>query len=1062
MAMQSSSPSKPCYLVGRPGRPAASSPSGPVFLRVAAMLGLLACAWAPLPATATTVGDPYLGLDAPSVREGDGGTTTLTFTARLTDTIGRAMTSDKTITAHYQILSEGGDTATVGTDYKATSGTLTFAPGERTKRIDVSVVGDTDVEGDETLSVKWTGWENVWLVSYSKAGTIVDDDTVSPPPVVPATVTIADADADEGDTLTFAVSLDNAVDGGFTVVPGFIGGTAIRGVDYTANTAALTFAGKAGETQTITVATTEDEEVEDDKTFTVGLTVSGTTHPVTASGTATGTIRDDDSSNVSATVTIGSAIANEGNAITFSVSLDTSVPGGFTVTPSFTDGNATEGTDYTASTEALSFDGTAGETRLLSVSTHQDAEEEGHEFFTVALSVSGTSHSVTAPDTATGAIRDDDVDYAASAQGAEMTSSGNVTTVKSPTFAFSSLQYECKVPNSVLESTGTLRIACAGNPSLRNPYDAFYGAKAQIWNATPPGTATSGSGPNWDWRIENEKLVFKPYDSRSQNFNIKLNDDALTEGPETIKFRLKWTTLVQGHRFHESIHTVTVTIEEPTLTVSPAHVVEEDGAKTVTVTAGVTGNVSANETLSINVGAGKTPSATEGTDYSNVGSFNITIPKGSNKGTGTFTLTPIDDNHYEKIEWITVSGPEVVSTDISITDGDKPAVTLSATPAQLVEGTGATTVTVGATISPTIAVDRKVRLLVGQTGDSALYVTDYTVSPREFDLTIPANQSSASRTVTMEAKSDSTTEGAERLTIDGVSANTTFTSTQVEILDRPVVKLSVDTTTVAETAAATTVTVTAALEDPKTRGSRTRAAATAVPVTVGEQRRFGHIGHGLRRGVRLHDHHPRGCVERHGDVHADPDERRVRRKHGDDLGRRHPRNVHGGERQRLADRQRPPRGRAAVRKPGERRRGRGCDDGDGDRGHRGDGNAGDGDAGCGGERGGGRRHERRQRHLGHGLRRRGGLHHRDSGRTVERHGDVHADPDGRHARRGKRDDLAGRHRLGVADHARHQRHAGRRRHRPRRPVGKPRERQRGRGSNDRDGDRGSAQQHLYH
>ena len=56
------------------------------------------------------------------------------------------------------MLSESGDTATAGTDYTATSGTITFAPGETSKTIDVSVMGDTEVEEDETLTVKWTNW----------------------------------------------------------------------------------------------------------------------------------------------------------------------------------------------------------------------------------------------------------------------------------------------------------------------------------------------------------------------------------------------------------------------------------------------------------------------------------------------------------------------------------------------------------------------------------------------------------------------------------------------------------------------------------------------------------------------------------------------------------------------------------------------------------------------------------------------------------------------------------------------------------------------------------------
>ena len=230
----------------------------------------------------------------------------------------------------------------------------------------------------------------------SATGTITNDDS--------AAVTINDASASEGDALTFTVTLDKAVSGGLTVTPSFTDGTATEGTDYTEDTTALTFTGTAGETQTFSVSTSEDEEVEGNETFTVGLAVSGTTHSVSATSSATGTITNDDS----AAVTINDASTSEGDALTFTVTLDKAVSGGLTVTPSFTDGTATEGTDYTEDTTALTFTGTAGETQTFSVSTSEDEEVEGNETFTVGLAVSGTTHSVSATSSATGTITNDD------------------------------------------------------------------------------------------------------------------------------------------------------------------------------------------------------------------------------------------------------------------------------------------------------------------------------------------------------------------------------------------------------------------------------------------------------------------------------------------------------------------------------------------------------------------------------------------------------------------------------------------------------------------------------
>ena len=245
-------------------------------------------------------------------------------------------------------------------------------------------------------------------------GTINDDDS--------AAVTIDNAAASEGDQITFTVTLDNAVKGGFTVTPGFTDVSATEGTDYAENTDDITFAGTAGETQTFTVDTTEDTGVEPTETFTVSLAVSGTTLTVTSTDTATGTINDDDST----AVTIENAAATEGGQITFTVTLNQAVSGGFKVTPGFTDGSTDKDTDYAENTDAITFAGTAGETQTFTVDTTEDTELEPAETFTVGLTVSDTTAQVTATDTATGTINDDDsaavtIDNAAASEGDQIT-----------------------------------------------------------------------------------------------------------------------------------------------------------------------------------------------------------------------------------------------------------------------------------------------------------------------------------------------------------------------------------------------------------------------------------------------------------------------------------------------------------------------------------------------------------------------------------------------------------------------------------------------------------------
>ena len=107
---------------------------------------------------------------------------------------------------------------------------------------------DADKEHHETFTVSLAVSETSAPVTASDTakGTIRDDDGAL------AAVTIEDVSAAEGETLTFTVTLDNAVSGGLKVTPGFTDVTAAKGTDYTENTAALSFAGTAGETQSFT------------------------------------------------------------------------------------------------------------------------------------------------------------------------------------------------------------------------------------------------------------------------------------------------------------------------------------------------------------------------------------------------------------------------------------------------------------------------------------------------------------------------------------------------------------------------------------------------------------------------------------------------------------------------------------------------------------------------------------------------------------------------------------------------------------------------------------------
>ena len=98
--------------------------------------------------------------------EGDSGTTDAIFTVTLAGATSLPVTVD---------FATAGGTATAGIDYVATSGTVTFAPGETSKSITVPVIGDMLLEDLETFVVSLTNASGATIVDGQGQGTIVDD-----------------------------------------------------------------------------------------------------------------------------------------------------------------------------------------------------------------------------------------------------------------------------------------------------------------------------------------------------------------------------------------------------------------------------------------------------------------------------------------------------------------------------------------------------------------------------------------------------------------------------------------------------------------------------------------------------------------------------------------------------------------------------------------------------------------------------------------------------------------------------------------------------------------------
>ena len=192
-------------------------------------------------------------------------------------------------------------TATSGADFTALSGVVTVPVNTLTATIPILIIDDAIVEGTESVALNITGTNNGSITVAAAPGdtaqVIFGDNDV-------ATLTVEDVSVLEDGTMTFAATVDNAVDGGFDVDISFVDGGAVggaplaAGIDYNNSTQTLTFVGNVGETQTFTVPLNSDLDVEPPEDFQVGFTnVVPVTAPVSQFNTtdmATGTILNDE------------------------------------------------------------------------------------------------------------------------------------------------------------------------------------------------------------------------------------------------------------------------------------------------------------------------------------------------------------------------------------------------------------------------------------------------------------------------------------------------------------------------------------------------------------------------------------------------------------------------------------------------------------------------------------------------------------------------------------------------------------------------------------------------
>ena len=539
----------------------------------------------------------------------DSATLSVASTGRVTEDAGTAgftvssggvvVEASANVTVSYTATGEAGDTATAGSDYRTiTNGSLLFVGTSAS--VDVQLINDSNVEGDETFTLTLTGSSNADVTASASAqGTIADDgDTAT------LTITSDGPQAENAGSSTFTVD-----SGGVRVEPSAnltvsyratseTGDTATAGSDYVDTASgSIPFVGTSG---LISVDLNDDSAVEGDETFTVTLTGTNDTD-VTATSSAQATITDDGDAATLSIVSDGAEVENAGPS-TFTVS-----SGGVTVEPSAnltvsyraaseSGDTATAGSDYVdTASGSISFVGSSG---VISVALVDDSAVEGDETFTVTLT-GASDADVVASDAARATITDDGDTATLSivSDGAQPEDAGPST------FTLSS--------SAVVESSANVQVG--------------YTATTESGD-----TATAGI----DYTDTTSGSV--PFVGTSGKISVPLDDDSNVEGNETFTLTLTGTSTADVVA-SGSAQGVIIDNDTASLTIDDISVNEGDGTATFTVTSDSLVEGSTVVTVDF---ATQDISAVAGEDYTS-GSGTVSI---SGTDSATVTVSILDDS----------------------------------------------------------------------------------------------------------------------------------------------------------------------------------------------------------------------------------------------------------------------------------------------------------------------------------------------------------------------------------------------------------------------------------
>ena len=526
--------------------------------------------------------------------------------------------SNSTVTVDF---ATSNGTASAGSDYTGSTGTLTFAPGETAKTVVVAIADDGTVEPAENFTLDLSGAAGA-TISDDTAVVVIgrSDAAASTLPQISATPDLVLGEADGYVDLTVGLSVPAAepVSVNFSTFNSSAGSANACNGDYLGFSGTIVFA--PGETtKAVRVQIFDCDDLEAFEAFTLGLATPDNAIIARASGRIA--IVDNDNVVATPRLFVRDAVVDEkdGSAL---VSVLLGGPAGqasngtVTVDYQTSNGTASAGSDYTAAAGTLTF--APGETaKTVVVAIADDGLTEPTEDFALGLS---------------------------NATGTTIADGSAVVVIGASDAAASSLPSLLAPVDAVVgEREGFVDLIVR----LSAPSDDTVSVNYSTFNST----AGSANACNGDYVGHSGTLTFAPGET-TKVIRLQILECADNEGLEAFTLGLATPDNASIARASGRIAIVDndTIVATPSLVVRDAVVDEKDGKALVSVLLGGPAGQASNGTVTVDV-ATSNGTASAGSDYT-AAAGTLTFAPGETAKTVVVAIT--DDGATEPAESLTL------------------------------------------------------------------------------------------------------------------------------------------------------------------------------------------------------------------------------------------------------------------------------------------------------------------------------------------------------------------------------------------------------------------------